>query len=327
MAKLPQTMVLKVQMLLMPLSSSHRKFVASLLALAASAVQSISGECFDGLSKEQACAHFETAYYDSRNGMQEADNEFAKAFQLDPTGESALGLFEKVEYFSDGIRGLTVTYPSGRHTEFTLFLQLVTNAREMRGDAIESHLVNSTPAGRLYLVALMKKFDPKRADQLLEGMKNEKTEVTYVDGCCPENMKVSDIAKQLAGEGFARLVATRRFFHANDLYVFVDRRLAIERLQEICSAKKIKNVAWSRLDRKEVLPLEFSNNIPLSNLEDSFPRATPAGKLYIAAIMWKYFPPSGEAALKSLSTDHSKVIYSDGEEKKEFLVSEIALYL
>lgn len=248
--------------------------------------------------------------------------------------EKYLSLLTIAEQFADGVSGLTI--PAGAKSESFLAFEHIAKAPQTVSIAqFESYLKKSTPAGKLYIAALIRKFDPQRAELVLKALTNDATPVEYRDGCCVEPLTVGVIAKYLMNpKGVERLVGGLNFWDIDDFRNVIEPTRKIERLkmrsqaQEFSSLRfsrvQIDHLGDSRLINKMMLPSEFLGGVPLQALQKELRTATPAGKLYIAAIMQKYYTPFGEVALNKLVSDKTMILCKTGPSPRDVPVSQIA---
>lgn len=248
--------------------------------------------------------------------------------------EKCLRLLTIADQFADGVSGLTI--PSGAKSVSFLAFESIAKAPQVVSTAtFEEYLRKSTPAGKLYIAALMKRFDSQVADLTLKTLANDETPVEYRDGCCVEPLTVGIIAKYLMNpKSLERLVDRVNFWDANDFRNVIEPTRKIENLkmhsqeQEFNSLRfsrvLIGRLGSSRLINKAMLQSDFSGGVPLEELQKEFRTATPVGKLYIAAIMQKYYTPFGETALTKLLSDKTKILCKTGPTPRDVPVSQIA---
>lgn len=142
-----------------------------------------------------------------------------------------LNLLTIAERFHDGISGLTIPAGAKDHS-FLAFQHIATSATGVNTEVLKQYFDRATPSGKLFIAALIKKFDAPNGNLVLQELMKDQTPVRYVDGCCPEDLTVAIIAKHLNDqEGLRRLIDGARFWTMPDLFKVAPRLIAMEKKQ------------------------------------------------------------------------------------------------
>lgn len=89
--------------------------------------------------------------------------------------------------------------------EWSCFYRLLRQAKVMQSD-LKTREVNSSPAGKIYLLTLLREADPMEASYFMEKLTKCKDKVTYVNRWSVETVTVQTLVRRIAaGKDLVRL--------------------------------------------------------------------------------------------------------------------------
>jgi tetratricopeptide (TPR) repeat protein len=225
--------------------------------------------------------------------------------------------------FADGVSGLML--PIGaKHELYVAFQCAMTAGASIPTAVLKEYFENATPSGKLYLAILLRKFDPKVGNDVLKSLADDPTKVGYRNGCMILEFTVGQVARLLAvDKSFQRFMTSNMILTIDEYVAYMRGMRDIEMVEELSSSKVFEALPPSfrsstRFNRPKIGPVSFDT------LKKLYAAATPAGKLYVAAIMQQMDPKAGASALSDLFADSTVVTYIGGEVSKDYSVSEIA---
>lgn len=225
--------------------------------------------------------------------------------------------------FADGASGLML--PIGaKHELYVAFQCAMTSGVKIPTAVLKEYFDLATPSGKLYLAILLRKFDPKSGNDVLKGIADDPTKVGYRNGCMILEFTVGQLARLLTvDKSFQRFMTSNMILTIDEYVAYMRGMRDIEMVEELSSSKVFEALPPSfrsstRFNRPKIGP------VSLDTLKKLYAAATPAGKLYVAAIMQRMDSEFGTSALSDLSADSTVVTYTSGEASKDYSVSEIA---
>lgn len=229
----------------------------------------------------------------------------------------------KARVFADGVSGLAI--PAGsKNTLFAAFERLISASPDIPITTIKTLLNQSTPSGKLYLAALLAKIEPPEGISELKRLSSDSTKVKYKSGCLSFDLSVGAVAEHILDEkSFQRFLSSQMLLSIDEFTEHQKNLSNIEHIEALSKSNSISELpkfprASCRSGRLQIRP------VPVADLETLYKKATPAGKLYLAAIIQRYYPDTGDVFLKRLTRDSTKVEYKAGSTLEEYRVAEIA---
>lgn len=192
---------------------------------------------------------------------------------------------------------------------------------------LKEYFDHATPAGKLYIAILLRKFDPKLGNDELRVLANDEAKIGYRDGCMILEFTVGQLSQLLAREeSFKRFMASKMILTTDEYTDYARKIVSTEMVRDLSISQKFEVLpAFKGIGTRLIGPR--IGPVPSATLKKLFMTATPAGKLYLAAIMQKVDASAGISALTELSKELTKVTYVSGAKLQEYSVAEIATEL
>lgn len=233
-----------------------------------------------------------------------------------------LYVLSKANVLADGVIGLT--YPRGIQNQYYSAFKKLESQETLSIQILRHYFRNATPAGKVYIALLIEKNDPLVGREILSSLSHDSTKVKYRDGCMLLDFTVGEIAELLLNpDAIKRFRSSQMILDSEQFVQYTKRITNLERIETLSKSQNFRDLSKFPTSGPKVASIQIGP-VPIEFLKKLNANAGPAGKLYVAAIMQKYFPLDGEAALERLAADPTKVTYESDSGSRICSVSEIA---
>lgn len=219
--------------------------------------------------------------------------------------------------------------------EYDAYKKICTNWNKLGESDLNDLLESATPAGKLYAAALIWETNCYRGQPAMmksgfESLKNDKAKVKYQSGCDVSEHTVGEIASAFLKDGqwldfgVSRWCEkpVRESHSLNDLKLLESAKVFSYGEVLGQATKNEQYAAYQRI-------LAGWNKLAPNDLDNMLKAATPAGKLYAAALISEVncyggHPTKMKTGFEQLKRDSTKVMYRSGCCVSEHTVGEIA---